>query len=156
MEKYFQYQRIIQTFVESTAKSAVSAQTLYLQGDLMNIEFTAKTIHASKEDDFYIVGFSDDEYDYSNYLILQKAFEFDEQDVEHGMDGEYFELNGQEYSGYKLCRAAFISKDEFLLHINQNDFGIDTVKISLSQVVIDTEFLQHLKKVLNNKITIID
>ena len=122
----------------------------------MNMEFTAKTIHASKEDDFYMVGFSDDEYDCSNYLILQKAFEFDEQDVEHGMDGEYFELNGQEYSGYKLCRAAFISKDEFMLHINKNDFGMNTVKISLSQVETDTEFLQFLKKILNDKITIAD
>ena len=32
----------------------------------MDVAFTAKAIHASVEDDFFMVVFSDDEYDYNN------------------------------------------------------------------------------------------
>ena len=122
----------------------------------MYIEFTARAIHASKEDDFYLVGFSEEEYDNSNYLLLSKAFEFDEQDARHGTDGEYFELNGQEYSGYKFCRAAFVSKNEFQLHLNPNRFGIGEVKISLMQVEVETEFMQYLKEILGEKVYIME
>ena len=48
----------------------------------------------------HLVGFADKEFDTRIYLMLQRAFEFDEQDVELGMNTYHVEWCGQENSGY--------------------------------------------------------
>lgn len=50
--------------------------------------------------DCHLVGFADRKFNTSTYLMLQRAFEFDEQDVELGMDTYHVEWCGQENSGY--------------------------------------------------------
>ncbi|MBH9579192.1 Imm10 family immunity protein [Inhella proteolytica] len=48
----------------------------------------------------HLVGFADHERDTKTYLMLQRSFEEDEQDVELGMNTYYVEWCGQERSGY--------------------------------------------------------
>jgi hypothetical protein len=52
------------------------------------------------DDKFYLVGFADDEFDTNIYLMLQKAFSFDEQDKKLGMNQIYLEFKDQEHSCY--------------------------------------------------------
>ncbi|MCL2309573.1 MAG: Imm10 family immunity protein [Proteobacteria bacterium] len=48
----------------------------------------------------HLVGFADHEFNTKTYLMLQRGFEFDEQDVELGMGTYHIEWCGQENSGY--------------------------------------------------------
>lgn len=62
--------------------------------------FKATHISVTHEDDYLLVGFADDEFDAGEYLMLQRAYEFDEQDTAHGMDTVYIERNDQSQSTY--------------------------------------------------------
>jgi hypothetical protein len=75
------------------------------------LSFTAKFAYASDDDDCYVVGFADDKFDYNHYVLLQKAFEFDRQDIALDMDGEYIEIDGQENSGYKRVKSVNFNKE---------------------------------------------
>ena len=48
----------------------------------------------------HLVGFADKEHDTRLYLMLQRSFEDDEQDVKLGMNTYHVEWCNQEYSGY--------------------------------------------------------
>lgn len=51
------------------------------------------------EDSYYLVGFADHDIP-EYYLMLQRAFEYDDQDIELGMDTYHVEWCNQENSGY--------------------------------------------------------
>jgi hypothetical protein len=48
----------------------------------------------------HLVGFADEKFDTRLYLLLQRAFEHDAQDVAHGMDTFHVEWCNQEDSDY--------------------------------------------------------
>ncbi|WP_295923446.1 Imm10 family immunity protein [uncultured Xanthomonas sp.] len=52
------------------------------------------------EGECHLVGFADQALDTTTYLLLQRAFSFDEQDVALRMDTYHVEWCGQETSGY--------------------------------------------------------
>ncbi len=72
------------------------------------------------EDKFYLVGFADDEYDTINYLMLQKALTFDEQDKEQGMDQVYIEFKDQSHSYYGGITRLEITDDSFIFGLEAN------------------------------------
>jgi hypothetical protein len=53
--------------------------------------------HVFNEDDDYMVmlGFSDDEFEPSQFVILQKAHEYDDQDIKLGMDKVHIQVEDQ-------------------------------------------------------------
>jgi hypothetical protein len=52
------------------------------------------------DDECHLVGFADAKFDTRHYLLLQRAFEHDAQDVELGMDTYHVEWCSTEQSGY--------------------------------------------------------
>lgn len=63
--------------------------------------FEAKSVAVAHPDgDCHLVGFADRGFNTKTYLMLQRAMEFDEQDVSLGMDTYHVEWCGQENSGY--------------------------------------------------------
>jgi hypothetical protein len=65
------------------------------------VAFKAKCVVTKHpEGDCHFVAFADEKFDTKLYLVLQRAFEYDEQDVALGMDTYHVEWCGQEYSGY--------------------------------------------------------
>ncbi|QDH69915.1 Imm10 family immunity protein [Marilutibacter alkalisoli] len=63
--------------------------------------FEAKSVAIEQPvGEFHLVGFADSEFNTNIYLMLQRALEFDDQDVELGMDTYHVEWCGQESSGY--------------------------------------------------------
>ena len=52
------------------------------------------------QDDFWLGGFVDDPFNPTEYFMLQRAFEFDEQDIELGIDTYHFEIGDQGCSSY--------------------------------------------------------
>jgi hypothetical protein len=53
--------------------------------------FYAHHVVVSDEGDFFLVAFADDKSDTHEYLVLQRAHEFDDQDTRLGMDDVYIE-----------------------------------------------------------------
>ena len=119
------------------------------------ITFTAKTAYASKEDDYYLVGFADDEIETEEYIILQKAFTFDEQDIALGMDGEYAEVSGQEPYGYKCCRRAVLSDSSFVIELQSDTGDIDSVEVIFDGVCITSDLKLYLTEILGLKLVFI-
>jgi Immunity protein 10 len=66
------------------------------------VQFTANTVVVDDSDDeFILVGFADEQDGaYREALHFQRGYEFDEQDVELGMDSVYAERNDQSQGGY--------------------------------------------------------
>lgn len=117
--------------------------------------FIAKVAYASKEDDYYMAGFADSKDETDKYIILQKAFEFDEQDIRSGMDGEYIEINSQDNSGYKCCRQAALSDKSFVIELNDDDSDdVFRVEAIFDGISITNELKSFLSEILGAKLVI--
>ena len=66
----------------------------------MTPTFHAGFVSIEDHGDFLLVGLVDDELAVGDYLMLQRAYEFDEQDLRIGHDKVYIERNDQGYSCY--------------------------------------------------------
>ncbi|MFO0968682.1 MAG: Imm10 family immunity protein [Gemmataceae bacterium] len=77
----------------------------------MAIVFHAHCVAIEDMDDFWLVGFADDKFNTRDYLMLQRAFEHDEQDVSLGMNTYHVERNGQGWSGYGGIMAFELRRD---------------------------------------------
>ena len=64
--------------------------------------------------DDYLVGFADDKNEPKEYVIVERALEFDEQDIKLGMDSYYFEYSDQSNSGYGLCDKVILRQNEIV------------------------------------------
>lgn len=68
---------------------------------MISLAFEAKCVVVRHPDgECHLVGFADHEFDTQRYLMLQRALEHDEQDIELGMDTFHVEWCSQENSGY--------------------------------------------------------
>jgi hypothetical protein len=66
----------------------------------MNPSFHAGFVSIEDGNECLRIGLVDDKFEVGDYLILQRAFEFDEQDVRLGMNNVYIERNDQGRSSY--------------------------------------------------------
>jgi len=66
----------------------------------MTPSFHASSVSIEDKDEYLLIGLVDDEFAAGDYLMLQRAYEFDEQDRRLGMDNVYIERNDQGYSSY--------------------------------------------------------
>jgi hypothetical protein len=73
-------------------EAAIEMASFVLQAESVAVEHT--------EGECHLVGFANQACDTTAYLLLQRAFAFDEQDVAMGMDTYHVEWCGQETSGY--------------------------------------------------------
>jgi hypothetical protein len=62
--------------------------------------FHAGFVSIEDKGEYLLIGLVDDEVAVGDYLTLQRAHEFDEQDLRLGMDKVYIERNEQGYSCY--------------------------------------------------------
>ena len=64
------------------------------------MKLIAKYLSIETEQDFWLGGFTNDQFEPTEYFMLQRAFEFDEQDIELGMNIYHFEISDQGCSSY--------------------------------------------------------
>ena len=106
----------------------------------MEINFIANEIvYEVTEYNSYLVGFADDKNEPKEYVIVERALEFDEQDIKLGMDSYYFEYSDQSNSGYGLC--VFSAK-----HKCMDD--ITSITVSYNENII--EDVNEYRKMLSN------
>lgn len=94
----------------------------------MSVEFRIEKVAAQEEEDFWLLGFADREIGTESYLMLQRSFEFSDDDVACGMDTYYLEINDQGQSMYGGLTQVTLSpsRAEFVFEEAAAEFfGID-------------------------------
>ena len=122
----------------------------------MKIKFEANkiTYEVNTEENYYLIGFSDNGDEPNQYVILQRAITFDKQDIALEMDSYYFEYSDQSNSGYGVCEKINMEKDRVLFYLRRNVFNdIDEIEIKFEQEkTIDNwiAFKDVFNKILTN------
>ena len=84
----------------------------------MEINFIANdVVYEVTVDNSYLIGFADNKNEPNGYVIIERALEFDEQDIKLGMDSYYFEYSDQSNSGYGLCSKVVLRQNEIVFSI---------------------------------------
>ena len=90
----------------------------------MIVKFHANSVVTEHpESECFFVGFADDPGETVNYLLLQRAFEDEEQDIALGHNTYHVELSDQSHSSY-----GGLSK--FLLHRNQLELSFASDRLN--------------------------
>jgi hypothetical protein len=84
----------------------------------------ARSFHANRtvvtdEETYFLVCFADEEFDTCHYLMLQRAKEFDEQDVRFGMNDVYIEFDDQGWSDYGVIRRFELHRDRVFVVVDE-------------------------------------
>jgi hypothetical protein len=102
----------------------------------MNVIFEANkiTYETNIEDNYYMIGFSDNGDAPDKYVIIERAMAFDEQDIELGMGTYYFEYSDQSNSGYGICENVKIETNKVLFDLKENTFdNIEKIEVTFEK-----------------------
>lgn len=100
------------------------------------------TCEVNMEENYYLIGFSDNGDNPDKYVVLQRAFSFEEQDVELGMNTYYFEYSDQSHSGYGICKRAEIRNGSVHFELKDKVFAdITSIKITFSKDALETDWM---------------
>ena len=116
----------------------------------MEINFIANEIvYEVTEYKSYLVGFADDKNEPKEYVIVERALEFDEQDIKLGMDSYYFEYSDQSNSGYGLCDKVILRQNEIVFSAKHKCMDdITSITVSYNENII--EDVNEYRKMLSN------
>ncbi|MEL0650798.1 Imm10 family immunity protein [Algibacter sp. TI.3.09] len=126
----------------------------------MKIELNIKTINISNniEEGYKMIAFGDNEEESNieNYLIVQRANMFDEQDKQLEMDSYYLEYNDQSNSGYGICKEVILDSNKISFNFPSNkDSEIENITLKLESKDYDKDKLkQYLKEILGEVLNI--
>ena len=116
----------------------------------MEINFIANEIvYEVTEYNSYLVGFADDKNEPKEYVIVERALEFDEQDIKLGMDSYYFEYSDQSNSGYGLCDKVILRQNEIVFSAKHKCMD-DITSITVSYKDNAIEDVNEYRKMLSN------
>ena len=116
----------------------------------MEINFIANEIvYEVTEYNSYLVGFADDKNEPKEYVSVERALEFDEQDIKLGMDSYYFEYSDQSNSGYGLCDKVILRQNEIVFSAKHKCMDdITSITVSYNENII--EDVNEYRKMLSN------
>ena len=116
----------------------------------MEINFIANEIvYEVTEYNSYLVGFADDKNEPKEYVIVERALEFDEQDIKLGMDSYYFEYSDQSNSGYGLCDKVILRQNEIVFSAKHKCMDdITSITVSYNENIM--EDVNEYRKMLSN------
>lgn len=83
----------------------------------MTTNFLAKHVSVTEEEDHIVVGFVDDTHPPTSYILLQRAYAWDEQDRELGIDAVYIERDDQRNAGYGGIKQIGIANKRITLYL---------------------------------------
>lgn len=115
------------------------------------MNFIAKKVitEINKEDDFYMVGLSDDAFDPKDYVLFQKSINPDKISIKQNTSGVYFEVCGQHFSGYDLCDKVNLSEDKITITLKKVSNTPDEYLNIDIQFKVSKKALQNLKSIMN-------
>ncbi|WP_371291786.1 Imm10 family immunity protein [Bacteroides sp.] len=116
----------------------------------MEINFIANdVVYEVTVDNSYLIGFADNKNEPNEYVIIERALEFDEQDIKLGMDSYYFEYSDQSNSGYGLCSKVILRQSGIVFSIKHKRMDdITSIIVSYKEHII--EDIKEYRKTLSN------
>lgn len=112
---------------------------------MYKVAFKAKFAYASKEEDekYFMVGLSEDEFDYEKYILFQKSYDTEEsEDI-------FIECNGDQC--INCCTHVSISNTSMILHIEESEITID-----IGHVILPENFMNYLKHIFGDILQVKD
>ena len=102
-------------------------------------------------------GDNEEEEKIENYVILQRANTFDEQDKKLGMDSYYIEYNDQSNSGYGICEQISLNKNLINIKFStKNEKDLKNIFLRLDKAQYKKEeLIEYLKIILEKTLIII-
>lgn len=120
----------------------------------MELNFIANHIvYELTEDDSYLVAYADDKNDTEEYVTVERALAFDEQDISLGMNSYYIEYADQSNSGYDICSNVILRQNEIVFFIkNEQMDDITSITITYKENLIKDikEYRRMLSDILGN------
>ncbi len=99
------------------------------------ISFHATSVAVEEMDDCGLAGFADEMAEPMRYLLLQRSFEEDEQDVALGMDTYHIECNGQGQSCYGGILCFELRREQVIVSLDPeaaSHLGASEIRIGFS------------------------
>lgn len=78
----------------------------------------ANCVTCQTQDDVAMLAFADDEFNTTQYVMLQKGLKPSQQDRTLGLDNLHIEVNSQDQSGYGSVETALLEKDRLVLNLD--------------------------------------
>lgn len=112
---------------------------------MYKVAFKAEFAHASKEekDKYFIVGLSEDEFDYDKYIIFQKSYDPKESEE------VFIDCNGDQC--VNCCTKISLSNTTMILHVAGSE-----ININIGQLVLPENFRDYLQHIFGNLLEIKD
>lgn len=126
----------------------------------MKVELNIKTIVITEntDEDYKMISFGDNEIEenITNYVLIQRANNFDEQDKKLGMDNYYFEYNDQSNSGYGICEKITLDMNVLNFKFPKSEKNkIINIILTLDEQKFQYEVLiKYLRNILSNSLEI--
>lgn len=124
--------------------------------------FVANTVVGDDSDDeFILVGFADEQDgDYRESIHFQRAYEFDEQDIQLGMNAIYIERGIQGGSGYGGIDSVALQRDLIKIFVSgrtAESLGDHLFEIEFSMDAIEfTRLRDGLRRVFEGTTVLLD
>ena len=125
------------------------------------MRFTATCVTYQTQDDVAMLGFADDEFKTTRYVLLQKDLEPSQRDLELAHDTLYIEIDDQRHSRYGGVVKAQLQESRLVLKLDPQaaaDMSVDdTIEISF-RVPMERlkEISNQLRLLLGNDIVQVD
>ena len=103
------------------------------------MKFTANCVTWQTHDDVAMLGFADDEFNTTQYVILQKDLLPSQQDLQLGHDKPYIEIGDQRYSSFGGVVKAQLQENQLVLKLD----AIAATNMSVDDII---EIAFHLSK----------
>ena len=119
------------------------------------MKMQANYITYQSSDSIVMLGFADEEFDASQYVILQKEVMPSRQDRDLGMDRPYIEINSQACSGYGIVRTAQLKVSQLVIMLDVQSASRLSVDESIiidhkSPPAILRDVITYLRLILGN------
>ena len=109
--------------------------------------FIANNVTFEDMDDYWLVVFAACSDKSADYLMLQRSYIFDEQDIKHGMDTYYVERDDQTFSCYGGMSTVDLYRDRVIVIFTPEgikNLGIDELQIQYA--ISDSDFQGMLER----------
>lgn len=85
----------------------------------VNYKFNARHITSDDDGSTIVIGFADDEFSPSRYVLIQKSLNTDERDRVMGLNKIHIQIEDESRSGYGGIMEVSVSRDKLTVFLDQ-------------------------------------
>lgn len=107
------------------------------------LSFVAHSVVVEDQEEGWLIGFADDRLKPEHYLMIQRAYEFDAQDIQFGMATYHLERDDQAWAGYGGVASFELHRDRAIIRLNaEGALQLDILGLDISFQIDDESFVR--------------